>query len=247
MKKNRSDRYLRHFLIRQEPGTKYQLYSRLSFMKLLKPKTIRLTTKELLSHEFNCPAISGYFILQNPEDFIVEVLAENNLSDANCRLKPDKIDLNQSLREVIRILGKPHYLIDNSETIRTHQILVYKRNLLGHRTTTQVHLMDQQVFCIVEDLKLFYISDAGLEQLFKKFGVGNLPVFPTTTYSTLNRDGFNTQAPGFYSPGAFSQLSFLCRENEERSLFIDFSVHLHFRFRADSNPLSTTYMKPRTP
>jgi hypothetical protein len=201
-------------------------------MKIFRSKTVKLTANQLNLPDLDHPGLTGYYLLLQPGDFQIFQRTPYQVNQAVTHIHHPCLQIGQHVKQVAKLFGKAKYIIDNQQQIKQHKVLVYKRFHKSYKTTTQVHLKRDLVFCIVEDMKFSTISTHEFSQLLHGFGIGQLPVITDESNGLVSdREGFNAKDSGFYGPGSLPLNPWLFHDPRKHGLLVDFSVHLHFQFQ----------------
>ncbi len=166
------------------------MFSRSSLRIFFRQKKVSI--KQYLSPDFYCPEMQNYELLYQREDLGFEAITQGlelkDISDGAV-LNPPGLRFGMNKKEVIKKLGKPYLIVDNSSNVRDHQILLYKRRLGKFNATTQVHFNGGKLRLVVDEFSKVFIPNVNfLNQIAAGIGLSSLDMESSANNMYLFQD-----------------------------------------------------------
>ena len=150
----------------------------MSFILSLGQKQAKLS--KYISGGFNLPESMGNPLVYHPDD-LKKHFRNRKGPDPHMRIahiRPFGIDFDWTRRDLVNHYGKPLMLVKDDLFIDKREIWVFKRFIKEYRTTTQVHVIQNKVQAVMEEIrKPVYLQDLVFPTVLKLLGI-EVPTLP---------------------------------------------------------------------
>lgn len=166
------------------------MITRFTLRKFFRRRNV--TIEQFLKPDFYCPEMQSYELLYHFEDLRFEAITQGLKPidiPKGVALTPVGLKFGMSKKAVIQKLGKPFLAINNSNNVKGHEILLYKRSLGKSKATTQVHLHEGKVSMVVDEFSKIYIPGVSfVSQIASSLGLSFLKIGSESNYLQIYED-----------------------------------------------------------
>ncbi len=143
------------------------------FQRLFRKRMVSIDT--YLNHDFYCPEMRSYELVYLPDEMrFPDPILDKQFKWVQTpqKIQPPRLAFNMNAKQVKQKLGRPFLTINNDKNISGSRIFLYKRRIGEYKTTTQVHVINNQLKLVVEQFSKIYINQVSfLHQIIRSLGL----------------------------------------------------------------------------